>query len=122
MEYAYDFGETLKTLRKDRHMTQTELGNRLGISKAAVSKYELGVASPPLDILRSMSAILNVSLDYLCGTERRDKISVFNLTNEQIIIIDKLTRILRERNTGIKSELSESELLILGEIVALLYK
>ena len=44
MEYAYDFGQTLKTLRKEKHMAQTELGNRLGISKAAVSKYEQGVA------------------------------------------------------------------------------
>ena len=26
MEYAYDFGQTLKSLRKQRNMTQTELG------------------------------------------------------------------------------------------------
>ena len=121
MEYAYDFGQTLKNLRKYKHMTQTELGNRLGISKAAISKYEQGIASPPLDILRSMSAILNVSLDYLCGTEQREKISVYNLTNEQIIVITKLINILRNNNERQKNSLSESDFLILGEIVSLLY-
>ena len=122
MMYAYDFGQTLKMLRKNRHMTQTELGNRLGISKAAVSKYEQGVSSPPLDILRSMAAILNVSLDYLCGTEQRDKISVYNLTNEQINVINKLINILRERNNKMTNVQSESELIILGEIVSILNK
>ena len=122
MEYAYDFGQTLKTLRKENHMTQSELGNKLGISKAAVSKYELGVATPPLDILRTLAAVFNISLDYLCGTEQREKLSVYNLTNEQISVINRLINIFRERNIGVKSDMSESELLILGEIVALLYK
>lgn len=122
MEYAYDFGQTLKMLRKEKNMTQTELGNRLGISKAAVSKYELGIASPPLDILRTMAAIFNVSLDYLCGTEQREKISVYNLTNEQIDIVNKLVSLFREHNYRNKNNLSKNDFMILGEIVARLCK
>ena len=122
MEYAYDFGQTLKTLRKDRHMTQTELGNKLGISKAAVSKYEQGIASPPLDILRSMAAILNVSLDYLCGTEQRDKISVYNLTEEQIEVINSLIGLFREHNYRRAAQPIDKEFLIMGKIFAQLTK
>ena len=36
-------GEVIKKLRKDRHMTQSELGKLLGVKKAAVQKYESGV-------------------------------------------------------------------------------
>lgn len=122
MEYAYDFGQTLRSLRKQKQMTQTQLGSRLGISKAAVCKYEQGVASPPLDILRTMAAIFNVSLDYLCGTEQREKISVYNLTNEQINIINRLTAVFRERNISSRSKTTEKEFLIMGEIVSQLCK
>ncbi len=122
MEYAYDFGQTLKTLRKEKNMTQTELGNKLGISKAAVSKYELGVASPPLDVLRTLAAVFNVSLDYLCGTEQREKISVYNLTAEQVDMVNRLVNTLREHNYKNKNNLSETEFAILGEIVSQLYR
>lgn len=122
MEYAYDFGQRLKTLRKGKKMTQTELGSRLGISKAAVSKYELGTASPPLDILRTLAAVFNVSLDYLCGTEQREKISVYNLTAEQTDMVKRLVETLREHNYKNRNNLSEKEFAILGEIVTELYK
>lgn len=122
MEYAYDFGQTLKSLRKEKHMTQTELGNRLGISKAAVSKYELGLASPPLDILRTMAAIFNISLDYLCGTEQREKISVYQLTYEQVILVKKFIQTLKEHNKNQNITSMEQKYLLLGEITTILFK
>ena len=36
------FSETLSRLRRERGLTQAELGARLGISKSAVSMYECG--------------------------------------------------------------------------------
>lgn len=122
MKYAYDFGQTLKELRKKRNMTQTELGKRLGVTKAAVSKYEQGIASPPLDILRTMASVFNVSLDYLCGTEQREKISVYNLTNEQIELVDRFVNILRDHNYSNRNKLSDNDLMILGAIVDELHK
>ncbi len=35
-------GDVIKKLRKDRHMTQEQLGTLLGVKKAAVQKYESG--------------------------------------------------------------------------------
>ncbi len=122
MEYAYDFGNTLKALRQKKNMTQTELGDKLGISKAAVSKYELGVATPPLDILRTLTSVLNVSLDYLCGTEQREKISVYNLTQQQIDMMTRLADIFREHNYSNNNQIMQNEYEILGEIVSELHK
>lgn len=36
-------GEKIKRLRKERNMTQEELGAAIGVQKAAVNKYETGV-------------------------------------------------------------------------------
>lgn len=122
MKEIYDFGVILKELRRKRNMTQSDLGKRLGLTKAAVSKYESGIAAPPLDTLRSMSALFNVSLDYLCGTEQREKISVYNLTDRQITIVRSLVDLFRENNKSKDETLSANEYKLLGEILAELSK
>lgn len=42
-------GETIKRLRKERGMSQTDLGNVIGLQKAQISKIENGVAGTSLD-------------------------------------------------------------------------
>ncbi|MBQ8753130.1 MAG: helix-turn-helix transcriptional regulator, partial [Clostridia bacterium] len=42
----YDFGERLYRLRREKGLTQAELGALLGVSSKAVSKWENGVAYP----------------------------------------------------------------------------
>ena len=122
MKDIYDFGVVLKELRRKRNMTQSDLGKRLGLTKAAVSKYESGIAAPPLDTLRSISALFNVSLDYLCGTEQREKISVYNLTDRQITIVKSLVDLFRENNKNKDEILSANEYKLLGEILVELAK
>ena len=55
------FSETLSRLRRERGLTQAELGARLGISKSAVSMYECGNREPELDLLRAMADLFGVS-------------------------------------------------------------
>lgn len=45
-----NFGEILKNLRKSRNLTQKELGAKIGLSKAVVSKYENGMGYPTYDV------------------------------------------------------------------------
>ena len=47
----YDFGDILKELRKNKGLTQSELGRHVGLSKAVVSKYETGIGYPNLETL-----------------------------------------------------------------------
>ena len=51
-----DFGENLKRLRQARGLTQQELGSRVGLSKAVVSKYENALGYPTLDTLITLAA------------------------------------------------------------------
>ena len=55
--------------RKERKMTQEDLANYLGVSKAAISKWETGQSYPDLALLPIIAAYFNLSVDELIGYE-----------------------------------------------------
>ncbi len=61
------FGERLRQLRKEFDLTQTELADKISLSKANVSKYESNSVEPNLQTLRLLSKFFGVSIDYLLG-------------------------------------------------------
>ena len=63
------FGDNLQTLRKKNQLSQEGLAEMLGVSRQAVSKWELGEGYPEVDKLLILSKKLNVSLDSLLGNE-----------------------------------------------------
>jgi transcriptional regulator with XRE-family HTH domain len=65
-------GENITKFRKEKRMTQEMLADSLGVTFAAVSKWERGVATPDLDLIISMATIFQVSVDTLIGYEMKD--------------------------------------------------
>ena len=63
------FGENLYTIRKKNGLSQEDLAEMLGVSRQAVSKWELGEGYPEVDKLLILSQKLNVSLDSLMGND-----------------------------------------------------
>ena len=61
------FGERLRRMRTKEYITQGELGAKLGISRAAVSFYELDKREPDIETLCSIRKYFDVSADYLLG-------------------------------------------------------
>lgn len=63
-------GEKIKAQRKELGLTQTELGEKLGVQKNAVSKWETGrVDDIPGSKIRAMAALFGVSPSYLIDDE-----------------------------------------------------
>ncbi len=60
-------GERLKQLRKERNLTQTELGNKINVTKVSISGYESGNRTPDTDTLHRIADFFEVSTDYLLG-------------------------------------------------------
>ena len=58
------FAERLRAARRMARMSQDQLAQRAGITKQAVSKYELGKAMPGSRVLLAMSRALDVSADF----------------------------------------------------------
>lgn len=82
--YYVEFGENLKKLRTARGLTQKEFGERVGLSKAVVSKYENSMGYPSLDTLIKIAAFFGVSTDYILGAANKKTLDVSGLTDEQI--------------------------------------
>ena len=62
--------EKIKALRKQAKLTQTELGDMLGVQKNAVSKWECGrVTDIPAGKIKAMAKIFDVPPSYLIDNE-----------------------------------------------------
>lgn len=84
----YDLGEKIKMLRTERGLTQDQLGKKLNLSKSSISKYESGQKIPTLETLVNIAALFHTSLDALVGLEKGATISVRELTQRQLAIIE----------------------------------
>lgn len=62
-----DFGDRLKQLREESSLTQQELGEKINLTKANISKYETGRLQPNIDTINFLAKYFNVSTDYLLG-------------------------------------------------------
>ncbi|MBO3304589.1 helix-turn-helix domain-containing protein [Clostridium perfringens] len=65
----YTLASRLQEFREKNNLKQSELAEKLGISRSALSHYETGKSEPPVYILIKMAQALNCSTDYLLGFE-----------------------------------------------------
>ena len=64
------FHEKLRTLRTEAGLTQTDLAEKLNVSRQAVSCWEMGTAMPDIENLIAMSDLFGVTLDELLKGEQ----------------------------------------------------
>lgn len=64
-----NIARTIINKRKEKGLTQDELASYIGVSKAAVSKWEIGQSYPDITILPQLAAFFNISIDELMGYE-----------------------------------------------------
>ncbi len=65
-----DFGTRLRSLRKERAMTQAQLADFLDKSPSAVRMWELGSNEPDMNSLLRIANLFDCSLDYLLCREK----------------------------------------------------
>ena len=88
----YKLGERLKELRKQQGLTQVQVAERLGLSKAVISSYEVASRHPSYDILIKMAALYGVTTDYLLGLDNRRLIDVSWLNPNQLTAVEALLK------------------------------
>lgn len=71
-----DLSEKILTLRKAKNLTQEELAEKLNVSRQSVSKWESAQAVPELDKIVAISAVFDVTTDYLLKSSEIDDLSV----------------------------------------------
>ncbi|GCD12578.1 helix-turn-helix domain-containing protein [Clostridium tagluense] len=85
------FADNLKSIRKERNISQEGLAEIIGVSRQAVSKWEQGSGYPEMEKLLVLSKELNVSLDYLMLGEIKSTENNKTLPNTIIVPTGKIT-------------------------------
>lgn len=62
-------GELIRRLRKENHMTQQKLAEKLHVSDKAVSKWERGLGCPEISLITELSRIFEVDMQNLLSGE-----------------------------------------------------
>lgn len=85
-------GVRIKELRKQKGLTQQQLGDLIGVTKVSVCCYENGTRIPNLDTLLDMADIFGVDVSYLVG---RDNFIIaegnhYYMSKEEVKLIQEL--------------------------------
>ena len=115
-----ELGNKIRQLRNKCSLTQEQLGERLGLSAQAVSKWENAAAMPDITLLPLLAEIFGVSIDELfdLSTEQR-----FNRIENRMDAEEELPQdVFWEYEDFLKAQLnSEAHQKRAGELIAYLY-
>lgn len=92
------FGERLKSVRKNKRLTQLGLATRLDVSKGTVSAYEQGLSYPSIETLVKICDILDTSSDYLLGRSDDLPFRLGGLTDEQMASVLQFVSLIERAN------------------------
>lgn len=66
-------GNIIKQIRKENHLTQAELAEKLGVTYQAVSKWENGKNIPDIEIIKQICKEYKIDINELLDTEVKTK-------------------------------------------------
>lgn len=109
-------GQKIKKLREERGWSQKDLSQKINKSISTISGYESDAHSIPSDVLISLAAIYNVSLDDMVNLKKPNSISIQGLNAFQADILYALRNefLAPTNQTG---NFSEHQMKILHDII-----
>ena len=63
------FGDRLKELRNNKHLTQEKLAEILKVNRAALANWETNRAYPDVNIIKELATFFDVTIDFLLGKD-----------------------------------------------------
>ena len=79
-------GTFLKELRKEKGMTQEQLGERIGVSNKTISRWETGNYMPPVDCLNMLSDIYDISINEILAAKRVSEDAFAEIAEQNITV------------------------------------
>ena len=92
-----DFSQRLKMLRKDKHLTQSQVAQRIGVTASMVSSYETDIRLPSYEVMLRIADVFGVSVDYLLGRETKRYIDISDLSEDEATVISDMINILKKK-------------------------
>ncbi len=76
-------GKYIASLRKEKKLTQAELGNKLFVTDKAVSKWERGLSLPDITILEKLADELDTDIYSILQVEKKNSIDIEKILNDE---------------------------------------
>lgn len=92
-----DCSEKIRALRIAKGLTQHQVADRIGVSKAMISAYETSSKAPSIDVLIRLSRLFGVSVDYLACVDSPPFIDASGLSDDETALITALVEKLRAK-------------------------
>ena len=61
------FNERIKKLRKERNLSQSEVGKKIGLSQKQISHLEVNRNEPDINTICKYCIYFNITADYILG-------------------------------------------------------
>lgn len=85
-------GQRIAARRKVLGLSQEAFGEKMGVSRQAISKWEADATTPEIEKLIIMSKLFDVSVGWLLGTEENPSSGSEDFTDAQIKAIEQIAR------------------------------
>lgn len=109
-------GQRIAAKRKELELSQEGLGERLGVSRQSIYKWESDASLPEIDKLVALSRLFNVPVGWLLGVEEENVPGSDPLSEEQLHMIEAIFR--RYQQQAEPKELSEEQRRQVEELVS----
>lgn len=91
-------GGFLQSLRKERGITQEQLGEKLGVSNKTVSRWETGNYLPPVEMLQALSDMYGITINEILSARRLEPVEYQQKAEENIkSVLDHSAFTLKEK-------------------------
>ena len=87
------FQKRLKEIRRERKLTQEDVGKGVYVTKQEICLYEKGKRTPPLEVIIKLADFLEVDFLWLLGLEYRKELpksKIAHISSEELEIIRRL--------------------------------
>lgn len=106
-----NYGSKIAELRKQKNLTQAELGAELSISAQAISKWENGLSEPDINSLKKLSELFEVSIDELLTPPKETPVQQTEESTkslEDLMVASSMPSFMQEDEVSATAEMTEN--------------
>lgn len=98
-----NIGNNLKLLRESKGLTQEEVGNAIGVTKATIARYETNEIDIKRTIAIKLASILDTTPAHIMGWNTESKIETTLFTTPKNKLYEKIDRLDKEDKIKVDS-------------------
>ena len=91
------FSQRLKQLRTDKHLTQAQVAERVGVTASMASSYETDIRLPSFEVMVRIADLFGVTVDYLLCRGDKRFLDISELTDEEACVVCSMVEVLKKR-------------------------